>query len=88
MKLLIWKFKYDDVYFDISTKAKEDAAYRYMFEDLEEDFQAYCELTPENIAAVTEILENLRKASRRADALVAKADATFASGTPGVRFSR
>lgn len=49
MKLLLWKFKYGDCYFDISTQAKEDATYRYMFDDLEEDFQAYCELTQRNI---------------------------------------
>lgn len=36
-------------------------------------------LTPENIAAFTEILDNLRRVSRRADALVTKADATFTS---------
>ena len=66
MKLLIWKFKYDDYYFDVSTQAKEDAAFRYMFDDLEEDFQAYCELTPENIAEeekwVAEAKEFIEKA--------------------------
>ncbi len=36
-------------------------------------------LTPENIAAFTEILDNLRKVSRRADGLLAKADATIVS---------
>ncbi len=36
-------------------------------------------LTPENIAAFTEILDNLRKVSRRVDGLMAKADATFVS---------
>ena len=36
-------------------------------------------LTPENIAAITEIVENLRRASGRVDALLAKADATFVS---------
>ena len=36
-------------------------------------------LTPENIAAFTEILDNLRRVSRRVDAMLAKADATFAS---------
>jgi phospholipid/cholesterol/gamma-HCH transport system substrate-binding protein len=36
-------------------------------------------LTPENIAAVTEILGNLRRVSQRADAMVTKADATFTS---------
>jgi len=36
-------------------------------------------LTPENIAAFTEILDNLRKVSGRADALLAKADATLVS---------
>jgi phospholipid/cholesterol/gamma-HCH transport system substrate-binding protein len=36
-------------------------------------------LTPENIVAFTEILDNLRKVSRHADAMLAKADATFAS---------
>jgi hypothetical protein len=49
MKILIWKFKYGDTYFDISTTAKEDAAYRYMFDDLEEEFKVYCELTQANI---------------------------------------
>ncbi len=36
-------------------------------------------LTPANIAAFTEILDNLRNVSRRADAMVTKADATFTS---------
>ncbi|MCM2258777.1 MAG: MlaD family protein [Vicinamibacteria bacterium] len=36
-------------------------------------------LAPENIAAFTEILDNLRRVSRRADALLTKADATFDS---------
>lgn len=36
-------------------------------------------LTPENIAAFTDILENLRRVSQRADALITKADATFTS---------
>ena len=36
-------------------------------------------LTPENAAAFTEILENLRRVSRRADAMVTKADAAFVS---------
>lgn len=36
-------------------------------------------LTPENIAAFTEILDNLRKVSRRVDGLLAKADATIVS---------
>ncbi len=36
-------------------------------------------LTPENIAAFSEILDNLRKVSRRVDGVLAKADATFVS---------
>ena len=36
-------------------------------------------LTPENIAAFGEILDNLRKVSRRVDGLLAKADATIVS---------
>jgi phospholipid/cholesterol/gamma-HCH transport system substrate-binding protein len=36
-------------------------------------------LTPENVAAFSEILGNLRQVSRRADATLAKADATFVS---------
>jgi phospholipid/cholesterol/gamma-HCH transport system substrate-binding protein len=36
-------------------------------------------LAPENIAAFTEILDNLRRVSRRAEAMLAKADAAFAS---------
>lgn len=36
-------------------------------------------LTPDNIAAFTEILDNLRKLSRRVDGVLAKADATFVS---------
>jgi len=36
-------------------------------------------LTPENIAAFTEILDNLRKVSRRVDGLLVKADATIVS---------
>ena len=36
-------------------------------------------LTPENIAAFTEILANLRRVSQRAEATLTKADATFAS---------
>ncbi|MBL0141705.1 MAG: MCE family protein [Betaproteobacteria bacterium] len=36
-------------------------------------------LTPENIAAFTEILDILRQVSRRADAMLTKADATFVS---------
>jgi len=36
-------------------------------------------LTPENIAAFTEVLDNLRRASRRAEATLAKADAALGS---------
>ena len=36
-------------------------------------------LTPENIAAFTEIVDNLRKVSRRVDGLLVKADATIVS---------
>ena len=68
MKLLLWKFKYGDVYFDVSTQAKEDAAYRYMFEDLEEDFQAYCELTPANIAEEEKWVAEAREFKAKADA--------------------
>jgi hypothetical protein len=68
MKLLIWKFKYDDYYFDVSTAAQEDAAYRYMFDDLEEDFQAYCELTQENIAEEEKWVAEARECRAKADA--------------------
>lgn len=68
MKLLLWKFKYGDVYFDVSTQAKEDAAYRYMFEDLEEDFQAYCELTQENIDTEVKWVEEAKALKAKNDA--------------------
>lgn len=71
MRLLLWKFKYGDIYFDISTQAKEDAAYCYMFDDLEEDFQAYCELTQKNIDEEAKWVEEAKalKAKEEAGAL-------------------
>lgn len=57
MKLLVWKFKYDDYHFDISTLTKEAAAYRYMFETLD-DFGAYCDLCDEVITEEEKWIED------------------------------
>lgn len=67
MKLLVWKFKYDDIYYDISTKAKEEAAYRAMFSELDVEFEVYAELTDTDLKEAEDELAELLKYKAEAD---------------------